>query len=65
MLSRRSLDILIDLVEIKLSTILVQDKDDMREVRWLKICKNELLSSKKNLVKTKMYPMKEQPSPQI
>ena len=55
MLSRQSLDILIDLVEIKLSAILVQDKDDMREVRKLKICKSELLSSKKDL--NKMYPI--------
>ena len=49
MLSRQSLDILIDLVEIKLSAILVQDKDDLREVKRLKMCKQELLSSKKNL----------------
>ena len=43
MLSRQSLDILIDLVEIKLSTILIQDKDDIREVRRLKHCRNELV----------------------
>jgi hypothetical protein len=43
MLSKQSLDILIDLVEIKLSTILVQDKDDIREVRKLNQCRNELL----------------------
>lgn len=47
MLSKQSLDILIDLVEIKLSAILIQDKDDMREVKRLKNCRNELINSKK------------------
>ncbi len=47
MLSKQSVDILIDLVEIKLSAILVQDKDDMREVSKLKHCKSELLDCKK------------------
>jgi hypothetical protein len=47
MLSKQSLDILIDLVEIKLSTIMVHDKDDIREVRKLKNCRNELLMSRK------------------
>ncbi|MDR0753693.1 MAG: hypothetical protein LBE95_03445 [Holosporaceae bacterium] len=43
MLSRQSLDILVDLVEIKLSTIIIMDKEDIREVRRLKNCKNELI----------------------
>ena len=43
MLSRQSLEILIDLVEIKLSAIMIMDKDDIREVRKLKNCKNELI----------------------
>lgn len=47
MLSKQSLEILIDLVEIKLSTILVQDKEDIREVRKLKNCRNELIASKR------------------
>ncbi|GHT97125.1 hypothetical protein FACS1894126_0510 [Alphaproteobacteria bacterium] len=47
MLSKQSLDILIDLVEIKLSAIIVHDKDDIREVRRLKHCKSELLMSRK------------------
>jgi hypothetical protein len=51
MLSRQSLDILIDLVEIKLSTIMVQDKDDIREVKRLKHCRNELIASRKMYVK--------------
>lgn len=44
MLSRQTLEILLDLVEIKLSTIIVQDKDDIREVRRLKNCRNELVA---------------------
>jgi hypothetical protein len=43
MLSRQSLEILIDLVEIKLSTIMIMDKEDVREVRRLKNCKSELI----------------------
>ncbi len=49
MLSKQSIDILIDLVEIKLSAILVQDKDDLREVNKLKHCKNELMNFKKRV----------------
>lgn len=52
MLSKQSLDILIDLVEIKLSTIMVQDKDDIREVRRLRNCRNELVISRKGISKS-------------
>lgn len=45
MISRQSLEILIDLIEIKLSAIIIQDKDDIREVRKLKNCKNELIKA--------------------
>ncbi|MDR1235699.1 MAG: hypothetical protein LBJ96_01700 [Holosporaceae bacterium] len=47
MLSKQSLDILIDLIEIKLSAIMILDKDDIKEVEKLKSCKNELLNFKK------------------
>ncbi|MCR5224765.1 MAG: hypothetical protein K6C34_01655 [Alphaproteobacteria bacterium] len=47
MLSRQSLDILIDLIEIKLSAIIVQDKDDLREVMKLRKCRRELMESRK------------------
>ncbi|MDR1551560.1 MAG: hypothetical protein LBS14_02700 [Holosporaceae bacterium] len=47
MLSKQSLDILLDLVEIKLSSIMILDKDDIREVNRLRNCKNELLCSRK------------------
>jgi len=49
MLSKQSIDILIDLVEIKLSAILVQDKDDLREVNKLKHCRSELMDAKKTI----------------
>jgi hypothetical protein len=47
MLSKQSLEILLDLVEIKLSTIIVQDKDDVREIKKLRNCRSELLMSRK------------------
>ncbi len=45
MLSRQSLEILVDLIEIKLSAIIVQDKDDLREVMKLRKCRRELLEA--------------------
>jgi hypothetical protein len=48
MLSRQSLNILLDLVEIKLSAIMILDKDDAKEVQRLKVCRNELLNSKRS-----------------
>jgi hypothetical protein len=52
MLSKQSLEILIDLVEIKISTIMIQDKDDIREVKRLKNCRSELLASHRVFTKT-------------
>lgn len=49
MLSRQSIDILIDLVEIKLSTMIVQDKEDMREAKRLRNCRTELISISKSI----------------
>ena len=46
MLSKQSLDILIDLVENKLSTMYVDDPEDMRELMRLKRCRNELVKTK-------------------
>lgn len=42
MLNRHSLEILLDLLEIKISTIMVQNKDDLREVKKLKACRKEI-----------------------
>ncbi|MBE6447663.1 MAG: hypothetical protein E7015_04265 [Alphaproteobacteria bacterium] len=47
MLSKQSVEMLLDLVEIKLSAIIVQDKDDIREVLKLRRCRSELIESKK------------------
>jgi hypothetical protein len=44
MLSRQSLEILLDLVEIKLSSMIVQDKEDIKELRKLKSCRAELIA---------------------
>ncbi len=41
-ITRRSLETLIDLVEIKLSCMEVYDKDDTRELSNLAYCLNEL-----------------------
>ncbi len=41
-LSRQSIEILLDLLEIKVNAIEVQDKDDARELNRLKKCRKEL-----------------------
>lgn len=40
--SRDSVELLLDLIEIKISNIVVQDKDDSQELKKLKRCKEEL-----------------------
>ena len=42
MLSSRSIDTLIDLVENKLTDIVPFDRDDVREIKGLEACVNEL-----------------------
>jgi hypothetical protein len=42
MLSRCSLEILLDLLEIKMAAFAIQDRDDSRELERLKNCKREL-----------------------
>lgn len=42
-LSTRTLDTLVDLVEIKLSCIEVYDREDQRELKNLESCRQELL----------------------
>ncbi|MBI1273757.1 MAG: hypothetical protein GC131_06715 [Alphaproteobacteria bacterium] len=41
-MSKESMQMLIDLVEIKLSTMQVSDRDDMREMVMLQRCLSEL-----------------------
>lgn len=43
MLSRQSIDNLLDLVEIKLGCMQVLDRDDARELAHLEACRRELL----------------------
>jgi hypothetical protein len=42
-LTRRSIATLLDLVEIKLSCIEVMDREDQRELKMLRTCRDELL----------------------
>ncbi len=55
MLSKGTVEILLDLVEIKLSAIIVQDREDIREVLKLKRCKKELLEAEKQLNNRKRH----------
>ncbi|MDR0661932.1 MAG: hypothetical protein LBF76_00880 [Holosporales bacterium] len=49
MLSRCSVEILLDLLEIKLAAFVVQDRDDPRELERLKNCKRELSDLSQNM----------------
>ena len=42
-ISHESLEIILDLIELKVSALQIHDKDDAREVNKLKKCKQELL----------------------
>ncbi len=42
MISKRSLEVLLDLAENKLSDIVPFDRDDVREIKMLHACVNEL-----------------------
>lgn len=42
-LSRQSLEIMLDLIEMKIAAIQIQDKDDARELNRLRKCRQELL----------------------
>lgn len=43
-ISYQSLEILLDLIEIKVNSLQVEDRDDVRELTRLKKCRQELLS---------------------
>lgn len=45
-LSKRSLETILDLVEIKLSSMQVIDREDARELAQLETCRRELLGIK-------------------
>lgn len=44
-ISRESLEIILDLIEIKMSALQIHDKDDAREVTKLRKCRQELLNN--------------------
>lgn len=48
-ISRESLEIILDLIEIKVNTLQIHDKDDARELNRLRKCRQELLSHLKQL----------------
>jgi len=43
-ISRESLEIILDLIEIKVSALQMHDKDDARELNKLRKCRQEFLS---------------------
>lgn len=45
MLSKQSVEILLDLVEIKLGAMQVQDREDARELVRVEKCRKELMST--------------------
>ncbi len=45
-LSQQSLEILMDLIEMKVSALQIQDRDDARELNKLRKCRQELLLEK-------------------
>lgn len=51
--SRKSVEVLIDLVEIKISNLVIQDKDDSKELQQLRQCRDELTRLIQNNTKQK------------
>ena len=51
-LSMRTLETLVDLVEIKLSCVEIYDRDDARELQNLEHCRNELVEMTRNITKS-------------
>lgn len=48
-LTRQSIEILLDLLEIKVGALQVHDRDDARELNKLRKCRQELLSEQGQL----------------
>ncbi len=58
-LSRQSVEILLDLIEIKINVIQIQDRDDARELNKLRKCRQELLSERNKVsLKSPKKPLK-------
>lgn len=52
-ISQQSIEILLDLIEIKVNALQIQDRDDARELNKLRKCRQELLSEQN---KIKIHP---------
>ena len=64
--SKRSIETLLDLVEIKLSAMEVSDREDARELAKLECARDELLELKSALVAQRgRRPVAEVPPPQV
>lgn len=48
-LSPQSLEILLDLIEIKVNMLQIQDRDDTKELNKLRKCRQELLSEQNQM----------------
>lgn len=53
-LSKRSIEILIDLLEVRISVLMINDQEDARELARLKKCKEELETIVKSLPNCKL-----------
>ena len=65
MLTRKSLELLIDLVEIKLGSMEVFDRDDQRIVRDLEACRKELSAMGRPARATAPMPMAQVEAPAL
>lgn len=61
-ITQQSIEILLDLIEIKVSALQIQDRDDARELNKLRKCRQELLSEK-NKIKHSKVPLSPTTSP--
>ena len=59
-LSRQSLEMLLDLIEIKVGALEIEDREDIRELNRLKKCRQELVIELKkfSLAYSKKTPLK-------
>lgn len=66
-ISRESLEIILDLIEIKVNALQIHDKEDVRELNKLRKCRQELLSllgqfvPKPSKLRAKIAPLPENP----
>jgi hypothetical protein len=56
-ISKKSAELMLDLVEIKISMMQVNDKDDAKELNYLRSCREQLLSVLHSSVKESVVKM--------